>query len=77
MNQLLSSNHPPLQTVRQRSLIGPLLFLTYINDISDHMLCKTRLFANASIWLNWLVSCIPQTVELCYLQIDILITTLE
>ena len=33
----------------QGGVLGPLLFLAYINDLVDHIICKIKLFADDSV----------------------------
>jgi len=35
-----------MNEVRQRSFLGPLLFLLYVNDIPSLIRCKNKLFAD-------------------------------
>ena len=48
LNGIRSSYLPVLSGVPRGSVLGPLLFLIYINDISDKLKCPTRLFADDS-----------------------------
>ena len=48
LNCIQSSYLPVQSGVPQGSALGPLLFLIYINDISDKLKCPTRLFADDS-----------------------------
>ena len=46
VNGVLSDELPLNARVPQGSVLGPLLFLIYINDIADTLLGKTRLYAD-------------------------------
>ena len=48
LNNTKSSYMSVRAGVPQGSVLGPLLFLIYINDISDNLSCLTRLFADDS-----------------------------
>ena len=49
VNGTHSSPRPVPSGVPQGSLLGPVLFLLYINDITDHIQSTVRLFADGSI----------------------------
>ena len=36
----------------QRSVLGPILFLLYVNDLHNALLCKPRLFADGTLLLH-------------------------
>ena len=48
LNDSISSSLPLTAGVPQGSVLGPLLFLIYVNDKSEHLLSLTRLFADDS-----------------------------
>ena len=54
-----SNTKPITAGVPQGSVLGPLLFLIYVNDISDRLLSLTRLFADDSS-LFYSASSIPE-----------------
>ena len=47
-----SSSCPVTSGVPQGSVIGPILFLVYINDLPDSVLSKTRMFADDTVIYN-------------------------
>ncbi|MCG7878111.1 MAG: reverse transcriptase family protein [Candidatus Thiodiazotropha endolucinida] len=48
LNSSFSENKDVLAGVPQGSVLGPLLFLIYVNDIAEHLLSLTRLYADDS-----------------------------
>ena len=49
MNNLISSNKEILCGVPQGSVLGPLLFLLYVNDIKNASNFNIRLFADVTL----------------------------
>jgi hypothetical protein len=53
-----------ISSVPQSSVIGPLLFVFYINDIADKLISLSRLFADDTSL--WLFKSGHNAVEKCY-----------
>ena len=51
INDVNSPIHEIKSGVPQGSVLGPILFLLYINDLSNALLCKPRLFADDTLLL--------------------------
>ena len=64
LNGIRSSYLPVLSGVLQGSVLGPLLFLIYINDISDKLKYPTRLFVDDS-------SLIASSTDINIVEIDV------
>ena len=51
----INDANSPMQEIKsgvpQGSVLGPILFLLYINDLSNALLCKPRLFADDTLLL--------------------------
>ena len=53
VNRCSSENKSVLAGVPRGSVVGPILFLVYINDIVDNISCNIRLFADdTSLYIN-------------------------
>ena len=59
LNQATSEWTPFISGVPQGSVLGPLLFLLYVIDISDLVLSNLKMFADEATNCKFLVSCHP------------------
>ena len=43
-----SQEYPPTAGVPQRFILGPIIFLLYINDLPDYIICNIAIYADDS-----------------------------
>ena len=48
LNGKYSQEYPANAAVPQRSILGPTLFLLYINDLSDDVICNITIYVDDS-----------------------------
>ena len=63
VNGSTSKEAPVTSGVPQGTVLGPLLFLIYINDIEDNLICPLRLFADDSAIYRG-ISCLQDALQL-------------